>query len=246
MSYIIKFIYGFVLPPGIFVLFLLIVGILLYRREKLIAKLLFITAFLLYGCTIPLTGKLLIQSLENRYTPPSQIKGDVILMLGGGATLDTPDFDGKGQLSGNGANRLLTVLRLYKQTGLPILLSSGQVFSDSGNESEIAKRELLSLGVPKSKIFLENKSKNTEENAEFSKQLLNKNGWHKPVLVTSAFHMERAVLDFKKNNIDVLPYPTDYQTSRKLPLYANQFTPSTNGLAFLAAKEYLGIFSLQF
>jgi hypothetical protein len=65
MSYILKIIYGFILPPGIFVLFLLIVGILLYRREKLIAKLVFLTAFLLYGCTIPLTGKLLIQSLEN-------------------------------------------------------------------------------------------------------------------------------------------------------------------------------------
>lgn len=246
MSYIIKFIYGFVLPPGIFVVILLFIGTLLYRREKLLAKLLFITAFLLYGCTIPLTGKVLIQSLENRYQPPSQIKGDVILMLGGGATLDTPDIDGKGQLSSNGANRLLTVLRLYKQTGLPILLSGGQVFSDYGNESDIAKRELLSLGVPESKIFIENKSRNTEENAQFSKQLLDQKGWHKPVLVTSAFHMERAVLDFKKNKIDVEPYPTDYQASQKLTLYANQFTPSTNGLTFLAAKEYLGIFSLRF
>lgn len=246
MAYIIKFIYGFVLPPGIFVVFLLIVGILLYRREKTIAKLLLIIAFLFYVCIIPLTGKVLIQSLEQRYNPPSQIKGDVIVMLGGGATLDTPNFDDKGQIYSEAANRLLTVLRLYQKTNLPILLSGGQVYSDSGNEAEIAKRELLSLGVPESKIILENKSINTEENAKFTKILLNKYGLHHPVLVTSAYHMERAVLNFKKYNIDVQPYPTDYQTSRKLSLYVNQFTPSINELTFSAAKEYIGIFSLKF
>lgn len=167
-------------------------------------------------------------------------------MLGGGATLDTPNFDDKGQIYSEAANRLLTVLRLYQKTNLPILLSGGQVYSDSGNEAEIAKRELLSLGVPESKIILENKSINTEENAKFTKILLNKYGLHHPVLVTSAYHMERAVLNFKKYNIDVQPYPTDYQTSRKLSLYVNQFTPSINELTFSAAKEYIGIFSLKF
>ena len=246
MSYLIKFIYHFFLPPGIFVVILVLLGLLLFRKEKLYAKLLFVTAFLFYVCLIPITGQFLIRILENQYTPPTEIQGDVIVILGGGATLDTPDINGKGQLSGSAANRLLTGVRLYNKTHLPIIFSGGQVFPDTGNEAEIAKRQLISLGVPKDKIFLDNRSINTEENGEFTKTILKKNGWRNPLLVTSAFHMERSVRIFKSNHIQVVPYPTDYQSSKKIALYFNQFTPSSGELTFIAAKEYLGILSVMF
>jgi uncharacterized SAM-binding protein YcdF (DUF218 family) len=246
MPYIIKFIYHFFLPPGIMVVFLSLLGICLYRREKLFAKFLFVAALLLYLFLIPITGDIFVHSLEKRYHPPSKINGDVLVVLGGGATLDTPDINGKGQLSGYAANRLLTAVRLYKLTHLPIIFTGGQVFPDSGNEAEIAKRQLLSLGVPENKIFIDNKSINTKENGQFTKRILDHNGWHKPVLVTSAFHMERSVRIFKNLNIQVQPYPTDYQTSQKISLYFNQFTPSSGELTLIAAKEYLGILSLLF
>ena len=83
MTYIIKFIYGFILPPGGFVTLLALLSIWLYRREKLAAKVLFIITLLLYISVIPLTGNILIQTLEQRHTPPSQVDGDVIVMLGG-------------------------------------------------------------------------------------------------------------------------------------------------------------------
>ena len=242
----IKFIYHFFLPPGIIVVFLVLIGALLHKRDKLFARLVFAAALLLYLSLIPLTGDLLVHTLENRYTPPSKINGDVIVILGGGATLDTPDIDGKGQLSGFAANRLLTGVRLYKKTHLPIVFTGGQVFPDAGNEAEIAKRQLISLGVPEEKIFIDDKSINTVENGKFTKQILIKNHWHKPVLVTSAFHMERSVRIFKQNNIQVEPYPTDYQASRKISLYLNQFTPSSGGLTLIVTKEYLGILSLMF
>lgn len=246
MPYLIKFIYHFILPPGIFVVILLIVGLFLFRREKIIASFIFVTAFLLYLCLIPITGELFIHSLEKRYNPPAKIDSDVIVVLGGGATLDTPDMNGKGQLSGFAANRLLTAVRLYKETHLPIVFTGGQVFPDSGNEAEIAKRQLISLGVPKNQIFLDNKSINTQENGEFTKIILEQHGWKKAVLVTSAFHMERSVRIFEENHIDIQPYPTDYQTSKNISVYFNQFTPSSGELTLLAAKEYLGILSLLF
>jgi uncharacterized SAM-binding protein YcdF (DUF218 family) len=246
LPYIIKFIYHFFLPPGIIVVFLVLIGVMLHKRDKLFARLIFAAALLLYLSLIPLTGNLLIHTLENRYTPPSQISGDVIVILGGGATLDTPDIDGKGQLSGFAANRLLTGVRLYKRTHLPIVFTGGQVFPDAGNEAEIAKRQLISLGVPEDKIFIDDKSINTVENGKFTKVILMENHWHKPVLVTSAFHMARSVRIFKQNNIHVVPYPTDYQVSRKTSIYLNQFTPSSGDLTLIAAKEYLGILSLMF
>jgi uncharacterized SAM-binding protein YcdF (DUF218 family) len=180
-----------------------------------------------------------------KYQPPQIVKGDCIVMLGAGATSDTPDSDGNGQLSGFGANRLLTTARMYKKTKLPIIVSGGAVFKDSGNEAEIAKRQLISLGIPESKIFLENKSLNTQQNAAFTKTIMKTEHFHHPILVTSAFHMERAVLNFSRIGIQVTPYPTDYQTNKKLIIYPNKFVPGDFLNTRLALKEYLGILSLK-
>ena len=81
---------------------------------------------------------------------------------------------------------------------LPIILSGGQVFPDSGNEARIAKRMLISLGVNPNDIYIEDKSLNTEQNAKFTAILLKKHHFKKPILITSAFHMVRAVQHFRK------------------------------------------------
>jgi uncharacterized SAM-binding protein YcdF (DUF218 family) len=199
----------------------------------------------LYVFSIPVTGQFLIHSLEVKYQVPEMVKGDVIVMLGGGATSDTPDFEGKGQLSGFGANRLLTTARIYQKTKLPIIVSGGTVFKDTGNEAEIAKRQLISLGIPANKIYLENKSLNTSQNAAYTKEIMKTEGFYQPILVTSAFHMERAVLDFTKVGIHVLPYPTDYQTDLHLVVYPSKFVPGDFLDTRMALKEYLGILALR-
>jgi uncharacterized SAM-binding protein YcdF (DUF218 family) len=180
-----------------------------------------------------------------KYQPPQIVNGDVIVMLGAGATNDTNDVDGRGELSGFGANRLITTARLYKQTKLPIIVSGGAVFKDSGNEAEIAKRQLIALGVPEYKIFLENKSLNTEQNAKFTKKIMSLKKLKHPILVTSAFHMERAVLNFTRIGIKVVPYPTDFQTNRNMSIYPNKFVPADFLNTRLALKEYLGILAVK-
>ena len=125
-----------------------------------------------YLLVIPITGQLLLHPLEQKYRVPSQLNGDVLVWLGGGATLDTQDIDGQGHLSGAASSRLLTTVQLYERTKLPIILSGGQVFQDSGNEARIAKRMLISLGVNPNDIYIEDKSLNTEQNAKFTANLL--------------------------------------------------------------------------
>ncbi|MNI41514.1 hypothetical protein D3C73_957690 [compost metagenome] len=174
---------------------------------------------------------------------------DVLVMLTGGAGQDSPDpaSGGQGHLFSNTAARVLTLAELYRQTQLPILLSGGQVFSDTGNESQIARRNLLALGVPASAITLDDTSRNTEENALHSQVILQEKGWKQPVLITSAFHMARSVKLFQKLNIHVIPYPTDYMTNQKQTLYFSKFIPSYGGLysTGMALKEYLGLLSLS-
>jgi uncharacterized SAM-binding protein YcdF (DUF218 family) len=244
MLYITKFIYGFLLPPGLFILLLLGLSIWLYRQHRWEGKLLLLITIGLYVFSIPYIGDRLIHSLEKRYEPPHELKGDVIVMLGGGATADTPDITGPGHLSGSAANRLLTAARLYRETKLPIIVSGGSVFSDTGIEAEIAKRQLMDLGVPKESIITEAKSLNTKQNALNTKAIMDRLKLKHPILVTSAFHMDRAVKNFERAGIKVQPYPTDYKKSFDMRTHANNFVPVSYSYTGTALKEYFGILTL--
>ncbi len=248
LIYIIKFLYSFVLPPGIFVVLLLAASVWLWRKSRKQAMTIAAIALLLYLSVIPLTSQALIKGLERQYDQPGSVGGDVIVVLGGGATRGTPDLGGEGNLSGGAANRLLTAVRLHRATGLPILFSGGQVFSDSGNEADIARRQLIALGVPEGDILVENRSLNTEQNAVYTAALLKSSGLSHPVLVTSAFHLPRAIREFRLAGVEPEPFPTDYLASGgRFAFYPGLLSPSsaaaaTAGTAF---KEYLGLLALK-
>lgn len=245
MLYFIKFIYStFILPPGIFIFVFLIVAVYLMRiKRKKIAVILLVADILLYILSTGLFSGALIHSLEAKYQFPIDTSGDVIIVLGGGAEADTTGVHGNGTLSSNASNRMLTALQLYKTTNLPIIVSGGQVFEDSGNEAQISRDILVSLGVDEKNIIMDNQSLNTEENAANCAKILRKKGFTKPLLVTSAFHMPRAVKFFTKNSIRVTAIPCDYQTTSKLTTTVWSFVPSSDGLrnTSTALKEYLGM-----
>ncbi|MBW4080307.1 YdcF family protein [Paenibacillus sp. S150] len=248
MIYFIKFLYSFVLPPGLFVVLLLGLTVWLWRRNRRPALTLLGVTFLLYLSMTPLVGDLLIGGLERQYDKPELLQGDVIVVLGGGASSGNPDIDGEGNMYGPAANRLLTAVRLHRQTGLPVLFSGGRVFADSGNEADIAKRQLMGLGVPESDILAENRSLNTEQNAVNTAALMKSHGLSHPILVTSAFHMPRAMIRFKDSGLAPLAYPTDFIASREILLYPAKFTPSPGAVntAGTALKEYLGLLAARF
>ncbi|MEC0183195.1 YdcF family protein [Paenibacillus peoriae] len=247
MIYIIKFLYSFVLPPGLFILIMAGLVVWLWRHARKPAVVLLMVTLLLYASSTNWVGDLLISSLEKQYPQPRTIQGDVIVVLGGGATEGTPDINGQGNLLGSAANRLLTAARLHEATGLPILFSGGQVFGDSGNEANIAQRQLLGLGIPAQDILIENRSLNTQQNAAFTSQILKQHQLTNPILVTSAFHMPRAALEFQRAGMQVTPYPTDYLASLNVSLYAAKLTPSAGAMSTTgtALKEYLGILALK-
>lgn len=244
MIYLLKFGASFLLPPGIFLVAFMIIAILLWKKQACnFAKALVGITFVFYLLSTGVVSELLLGSLESRYEPPSELAGDAVIMLGGGATSDTQDIDGQGNLGGSAANRLLAAARLQKKLNVPIILSGGQVYADSGREAQIAKRMLLSLGIPAEKILIEDQSLNTKQNAQYVHKLLNEQGYNHPVLVTSAFHMERSVINFHKENIDVVPYPTDYMVNKKHVFHYNKLAPSAGALYgnFLFLQEWLGI-----
>jgi len=244
----IKFLYiTFLLPPGLFIVALTLLCLWMHRQKKRGVRMLAVITGLLYLISTPLVGDWLMRSLESRYQPPQAVTGDVIVMLGGGATADTPNVHGKGHLTGFAANRLLTAAQLHYATGAPIIVSGGQVFANSGKEAEIARHILLGLGVAGNKIIVEGQSLNTMDNAKFTTKIVTEKQFTRPILVTSAFHMERSVRQFNKYDMTVIPYPTDYQTNTRFIFEWHQLWPRADAFynTQLAVKEYLGLMAVR-
>ena len=232
MVYMLKFGASWVLPPGIFIILFLFAA---YRAQKKygakeIALYICGLTFVFYLLCTGFVAEKFLGALESAYEPPGNPTGDVIIMLGGGAMPDVPDVDGEGALCSAPANRLLTAVRLQRKLNLPVIVSGGQVYADSGAEAVIAKRMLISLGVPEDKIILEDKSVNTSQNAAFTAEILREKNFATPILVTSAFHMRRAVLNFEKAGVKVAPYPADYMVSKRPVFHYTKLRPQTEAL----------------
>ena len=214
MIYFMKFGAAFLMPPGIFLLLFFFLSFLLWRkRVKGIAAALFFADIVFYALSTQMVSSALMRNLESAYLPPENPAGDVIVVLGGGATQDTPDMDGRGGLTDGAANRLLTAARLYRRLHVPVLVTGGQVYADSGAEALVARRLLLGLGVPEMDIITETESKTTGQNAQYTAAILKERGLARPLLVTSAFHMKRSVLNFEKQGVAVTPFPTGYRVN---------------------------------
>lgn len=249
MLFFLKFGAAWLLPPGLFILATFALAVYLCRQgEKRGAKLLAGLSLVFYVFCSPLVAERALGHLEGLCPLPENPQGDVIIMLGGGAFSDVPDVDGEGALTASPANRLLTAVRLHNKLGLPILVSGGKVFQDSGTEAVLAKRYLLRLGVQESQIIVEDRSQNTTENAAFSTKLLKARGLSHPILVTSAFHLPRAVLNYEKRGVEVTPYPADYLASRHPVFHYVKLAPSADAMQanILVLREILRTFVTQY
>lgn len=231
MIYLLKFGASFFLPPGIFFVILFYIAYKLLRRgEAKMSALLASVTLVFYLLSTQVVADELVRHLEGQYSPPETVKGDAIVMLGGGAMKDTPDIDGRGTLTSHAAGRILTTARLYHLIKKPVILSGGQVFADSGNEAQIAKRTLMGLGVLESDIIIENKSVNTTQNALYAAQIIKERGFKEPLLVTSAFHMPRSMLNFSRQGVAMIPYPADYQVNPTSTFHYTKLRPNPEKL----------------
>jgi uncharacterized SAM-binding protein YcdF (DUF218 family) len=112
------------------------------------------------------------------------------------------------------ADRFIQAIKLFntgKVSHILITGGNGSLLPDKFEEADWVKTQLKEFSVPDSCVLIENKSRNTIENAAFSKPMLEKAGLKPPyLLVTSAFHMRRSLGIFKKADIKVVPYPCNY------------------------------------
>ena len=233
-----------ILPPGIFVVLAVLLGLwMLRRRNKSGAWCIITLAGLIYCLSIAPVANTLLRSLEKDWQIPVKVNGDVIVVLGGGVYSGVADISGWSFPASATLSRAITAFRLHRLTGLPIIISGGKVYPRSAAEALVAKRILLDLGMAAPQIIVEDHSRDTRENARFSSEILHQGNWRQPILVTSAYHMTRALSAFRKAGIKVTPYPADFLVPPKVTYGWPAFLPSSFALvkSALAIREYLGI-----
>jgi uncharacterized SAM-binding protein YcdF (DUF218 family) len=111
-----------------------------------------------------------------------------------------------------------------------------------GNEAEYAVELLESFGIARNRILLEDKSRNTIENAAFSKALAAPKPGERWLLVTSGYHMPRAIGVFRHAGFAVEAYPVDWRTRGPIDLVL-PFESVTAGLrrTDTAVHEWIGL-----
>ena len=167
---------------------------------------------------------------------------DAIVLLGGGMGSNTNVYPYAEMW--NGADRVWHAARLYKAGKAPVVIPTG------AGERESSVPLLRDLGVPESAIRVEPAARNTEENARFVEKILEprntQNTRKRVLLVTSAWHMRRSVLMYRKYapSMEIIPAAADYEATVNTshPFCFKDIWPDTNALFANSYifKEYLG------
>ena len=165
-------------------------------------------------------------------------QAQAIVVLGGGLR-DSTELYGNITVTNNELERMRYAAFLYKETGLPIL-ATGRSPNGNSEAKAIAKEFQQFFDVPTR--WEENEAKTTKENAFYTKQMLEKEGIHKIILVTQNWHMKRAKMLFEQQGFEVLPAGVGYGKTPWEYISFMYFVPQSgamdNMMQFL--KEWLG------
>ena len=225
----------------------------LLKKRKATVWTLVIAVVWFWFWAMPIVGGWLALPLEKDYPvklAEEMPAADAIALMGGGAW---GNENYPYACLSEGADRTWHAARLWKARKAPIIIPSciGAEYGDV--------KLLCDLGIPREAVVLENKARNTEENAKFVRDILSReeHAEHvverraKVLLVTSACHMRRSLYMFKKYapEIECIPAATDYQALpwKDEPLDIRSFIPSIGAFAvnntFL--HEYIGYYGYK-
>ena len=245
--YLSKIVWFFVQPLNlaIFVLLASLIAAALGRRRS--AAMGGVSAFLILAlCAWTSLGALMLNPLEERFqkppTPPEKVAG--IVVLGGGMEGAINMARGGYELNSAGDRFVETAILARRFPDAKIVVSGGvgTLFLKGEGDAVSAPRLLTALGVAADRLVLESKSRNTYENAVFSKELVKPHPGETWLLVTSAFHMPRAKALFEKAGFSTIPWPVDYRTSGRegVGLFVDNPADALENTT-TAIREWLGL-----
>jgi uncharacterized SAM-binding protein YcdF (DUF218 family) len=239
---------GLMLLPTNFLIGVGLIGAILLatRSASLGRKLMIASVALLAICGFSPLGYCVLYPLESRFPPWDASRGapDGIVVLGGSIDADLSAERGVAVYRGAVDRVIATAALALRYPKARIIYSGGSanLISDDAKEADYATAVLESLGLPKERLTMERRSRNTRENAEFSRAIAAPKDGERWLLVTSAYHMPRSIGLFRKAGFAVEPYPVDWHTGGRADLLT--FSPlALDGLARTdtGIREWMGL-----
>lgn len=248
--FVLSKVFYFLFKPSNILLFTLIFGVVLlwWRGEggrrwgRGILTVLAVASLL---ASVTSLSEMLLEPLENRFAVPKALPAHVdgIVVLGGAIDSDVSTARGQITLSDDGMRltKAVELARLHPEARILFTGGSGKVFFPRILEAPLAGHFLEDLGLDPARLMLESRSRNTYENALFSRELVRPQPGETWVLITSAAHMPRSVGIFRALGWQVIPYPVAFRTTGHHSFIEfPEFTDSLLELN-LAAKEWFGL-----
>lgn len=249
MFFIVSKIIGFFIQPLNFSILLLWVALLamVLRRRKLAGASVATGVMVLMLATWTSLGHLMLSPLENRYPRPDlppQVDG--IVVLGGGLEGAINLARGGYEMNSSGDRYVeaAVLARRFPMAKIVVTGGSGKLLLKGEGDAETALRLFTALGISQDRLILENRSRNTYENAVFTKEMVTPRPGETWLLVTSAFHMPRSKALFDKAGFATVPWPVDYRTSGKegVGLFVDNAADSLQATT-IALREWIGLFA---
>jgi len=238
--------FGELLLPPINIMLLLLLGLLLRKRFARLANGVLVVALsLLLLLSMPLIADSFCRQLESGYPPlsPERVAGlqaDAIVVLAGGWR-GAPEYGGD-TVNDFSLQRLTYGVWLHRRSGVPLALSGGSVYGQMEMGEADMMAQVLREDFALQPRWVENRSRNTAENARNTVALLEQSAVRRIVLVTSAFHMARAVPEFEAQGVEVIPAPMGFLAGPEYRFRAHLLFPSAKALrnSYLGLHEWLG------
>jgi uncharacterized SAM-binding protein YcdF (DUF218 family) len=218
---------AFLLPP-LNLIALAVIGALLLRRHPLRGKRMIAASIvLLWICSMPAVGNLLLAWLEqDANTPISEMhKVQAIIILAGGRNYDVAEFGGD-TTDKYTLERVRLGALIQRNTGLPILITGGKPDNDETSEAALMQKALTEFSATTK--WVEPDAMNTAQNAIFSARLLINDHVKDIILVTHGWHMPRARAAFERAGFRVLPSGAGRHKQGSYTLL--HFLPSAEGM----------------
>jgi uncharacterized SAM-binding protein YcdF (DUF218 family) len=236
-----------VLQPGNLLLLCLVAGVVLFlalrgRSGKVLIGLSALGFVLLAAAPI---GPAMLLALEERFPRPAALpqRIDGILVLGGAVDPALSLSYGETVFNSSVARVLagIALARRHPDAKLALVGGEGGFFPVVYAESRATLGFVVAEGIPPSRILTEERSRSTHENAVNAKEMIRPEPGETWVLVTSAYHMPRAIAAFEAVDWPVVPYPVDYKVDPRTGLGANFNLLDGLSATSLAGKEWAGL-----
>jgi uncharacterized SAM-binding protein YcdF (DUF218 family) len=242
-------IFWMIASPISLLLFVALIGVLLcFGRRARFGRGLALTAILvLLAAAILPVGMLLIAPLEDRFPlpPPDLPPPEGIIVLGG--AINDPVSQARQETvfdeGGERVTEAVVLAKRYPQARI-VYTSGSSSFTDATSTEALQARKLMSqMGIAPERVTIEDKSRNTDENARFTAAIVHPQPSQRWLIVTSAFHMPRAMGIFEKAGFNPIAYPVAFHTQgRWRDDLRVRFEPVRNLRTFeIAVHEWIGL-----